>query len=141
MEGSFKGQKLVSQDETNCYWERRDADDCQTSFETFVKDTVESLSRRYDLCVPALAMCEMLTTCLDLENILTLLCGKRRHGQPCINEADLEEYGAEDFKSFISHVCSMEHVKLSIEDGTVVLNPRLSHILYRKLKQGIKDIL
>ena len=106
MEGSFKGQKLVqgwklvSQDETNCYWEARDADDCQTNFETFVKDIVESLGRRYDLCLPA--MCEMLT-CLDLENISTLLCGKRRHGQPCINEADLEEYGAEDFKSLISH--------------------------------------
>ena len=122
-----QGWKLVSQDETHCYWEARDIDDCQTSFKIFVKDSLESLSRRYDLCVPA--MCEMLT-CLDLENIVTLLCGERRHGKPSIDEGDLEKYGAEGFKSFISHVCNMEHVKLAIEDGTVDLNPRLTLSLY-----------
>ena len=141
---SFKGQrlvkgwKLVSEDENNCFWEARDINDCQTSFKTFVKDTVESLSRRYDVCVPI--MCEMLT-CLDLENIIILLCGKRRQGKPCINEGDLEEYGAGGFKAFISHVCRIQHVKLAIEDGTIDLDPRLSHILHRKLKQGLKDLL
>ncbi|CAB3982578.1 Hypothetical predicted protein [Paramuricea clavata] len=144
MKGSFKGQKLVqgwklvSQDETNCYWEARDIEDCQSNFEVFVKDTVESMSRRYDICVPI--MCEMLT-CLDLESIITLLCGKRRDGKPCINEGDLEEYGTEGFKAFISHICSITHVKLAIEDGAIDLDPQLSHIVHRKLKQALKDIL
>ncbi|CAB4020645.1 Hypothetical predicted protein [Paramuricea clavata] len=144
MKRSFKGQKLVqgwklvSQDETNCYWEARDIRDCQSNFEVFVKDTVESLSRRYDICVSI--MCEMLT-CLHLESIITLLCGKKPDGKPCINEGDLEEYGTEGFKAFISHICSITHVKLAIEDGAIDLDPRLSHIVHRKLKQALKVIL
>ena len=35
----------------------------------------------------------------------------------------------------------MAHVKLAIEDGTVDLNPRLSHTLHKKLKPVLKDIL
>ncbi|CAB3976872.1 Hypothetical predicted protein [Paramuricea clavata] len=59
----------------------------------------------------------------------------------CINEGDLEEYGTEGFKAFISHICSITRVKLAIEDGAIDIDPRLSHIVHRKLKQALKDIL
>ena len=144
MNGSFKGQQLVpgwkqvSQDESYCYWEAREIDDCQRSFETFVNHAVESLSRRYEACVPV--MCEKLT-CLDIELIISLLCVERRRGKSCINEGDLEEYGAEGFGAFLSPFCSIEHVKLAIEDGVIDLDPQLTHILHRKFKQVLKDIL
>ena len=50
----------------------------------------------------------------------------------------LKNMGWKALMSFMNYVCSVEHVKLAIEDGTIVLNPHVSQILHRKLKQGLK---
>eukprot|EP00112_Aurelia_sp_Birch-Aquarium-sp1_P015931 Seg357.1 transcript_id=Seg357.1/GoldUCD/mRNA.D3Y31 product="hypothetical protein" protein_id=Seg357.1/GoldUCD/D3Y31 len=85
-------------------------------------------------------MCDQLT-CLDIEVIISLLCGERRNGKPAIDEIKLEEYGRDGFKEFVTYVCSQEHVKTAIDDGLLDIHPGLAHVLHRKLKQAMKMML
>jgi hypothetical protein len=58
-----------------------------------------------------------------------------------IDEAKLEEYGKEGFSHFFGHVCKMSHVQsLSCEDDEI-FNPKLSHVVHRRLKTALKDFL
>jgi hypothetical protein len=79
---------------------------------------------------------------MDLEEIFTLLCGllcgQRQRGKPVINEVQLEQFGNEDFKKFVAHVCNLKHVQSTIADGRLEMEPGLSHVIYRKIKQALK---
>ena len=78
---------------------------------------------------------------MDLEKIFTLLCGYRQRGKPIINEVQLEKFGNEDFKKFVAHVCKLKHVQSAIENGRLEMEPGLSHVIYHKMKQGLKYLL
>ena len=85
-------------------------------------------------------MCTSLL-CLDFETIITLLCGSRQNGKPVLNEVKLEEFAKDRFKRFIEYVCRQDHIQTAIKDGVLELEPGLSHVLHRKLKQVLKEII
>lgn len=143
-QNQFKGQQLVdgwetvAQDEDVDQWEARDAEDCQQDYVHFVHDLIESMDARYETCVSS--MCSLLK-CFDLEEIFVLLCGERQRGKPVIKEIELEQFGNENFRKFMAHVCSLNHIRSAIQDGTLEMEPALSHVIYRKLKQTLKYLL
>ena len=65
------------------------------------------MNARYDTCVPTLST---LLTCMDLEEIFVLLRRERPRGKPVLDEVKLEQFGNENFKKFVAHVCTLEHV-------------------------------
>lgn len=85
-------------------------------------------------------MCRHLK-CLDLASLLRLICGERCNGKVIINKGDLEEFGNAGFKAFLEYICLQDHIKVAIVEGELDLDPRPSHVLYRKLKQALKNII
>ena len=85
-------------------------------------------------------MCTTLL-CLDFETIITLLCESRQRGKPILNEVRLEEFGKNGSKRFIEYVCRQDHIQSTIKDGVLALEPGLSHVLHRKLKQTVKQTI
>ena len=53
----------------------------------------------------------------------------------------LEELGKDEFKRFMECVCRQDHIQMAIKDGVLELEPGLSHVLHRKLKQVLKEII
>ncbi len=127
-EKTFKGQdlvkgwKVISHDETTDHWIARELEDCEIEVHKFITDVVQSLEAR-------------------LESLVMLLCGKRRDGKVVIDEGDLEEFGEVGFKVFIAYICQQGHIQIAIREGEINLDPRLSHVLYRKFKQLLKDMI
>ena len=140
----FKGQqlvdgwKIVSRDANVDTWLVRDFCDCKKNFKIFVEDITNLQDARYNTCVAD--MCTTLL-CLDFETIITLLCGSRQRGKAVLNEVKLEEFGKNKFKRFIEYVCRQDHIQSAIKDGVLALEPDLSHVLHRKLKQTVKQII
>ena len=143
-DSTFKGQplvdgwKIIAHDDNVDTWLVRDVCDCKNDFQIFVGDMINSLDARYNTCVAD--MCTSLL-CLDFETIITLLCGSRQNGKPVLNEVKLEEFGKDGFKRFIEYVCRQDHIQTAIKDGVLELEPGLSHVLHRKLKQVLKEII
>ena len=100
------------------------------------------MDARYNTCVPSLCC---LLKCADMchkpAEIFKLLCGQRQKGKPVIKEVQLEQFGNEDFRKFVTHVCALKHVQFAITDGCLEMEPGLSHVIYRKLKQALKHLL
>ncbi len=144
MKREFKGQKLVEglelilQDDEVNNWVARDIQDCKEDFLIFVEDITQSIQKRYESCVSD--MCSSLQ-CLDLEQIVTLCSDYRKNGKPIIEEVELEEYGRVGFHNFIEFVCAQDQIRAAIEDGMLEIDPGLSHVLHRKLKQVLKEFL
>ena len=113
-------------------------EDCEADLHQFIVDVIQSLESRYTNCVPD--MCKYFTA-IDLECLFCLLVGTRRNGKPSISEAKLEEFGAEYFKKIMEYVCSQEHVAATIKEGSIDIDSRLSHVIHRRLKQTLKNIL
>lgn len=143
-ERKFKDQRLVtgwlleSRNEEHDDWVARELRDCEADLRQFVVDIIHSLQSRYTDCVPD--MCKYLTA-IDLESLFSLLVGERRNGKPLISEAKLEEFGTDFFKKIVEYARSQEHVAAAIEEGLVEIDSRLSHVIHRKLKQALKDVL
>ncbi len=116
----------------------RETKDCEDDLHQFIADLLESPQSRYTNCVSD--MCNYLTA-IDLENLFCLLVGERLNGKPSVSEAELEEYGREFFKKFIEYVCGQKHVAAAVKEGLLEIDPRLSHVIHRKLKQALKNIL
>jgi hypothetical protein len=53
----------------------------------------------------------------------------------------LEEYGKEEFSKFFSHVCTMPHVKKLIHNEEILTDAKLSHVVHRRLKVALKDVI
>ena len=53
----------------------------------------------------------------------------------------LEEFGRDGFKRFLELVCRQDHIQSAIQDGILQLEHGLSHVLHRKLKQTLKQIV
>ncbi|CAB3997079.1 Hypothetical predicted protein [Paramuricea clavata] len=85
-------------------------------------------------------MCKHFTA-IDLECLFCLLVGTRRNGKPSISEAKVEEFGAEYFNKIMEYVCSQEHVAAALKEGSLNIDSRLSHVIHRRLKQTLKNIL
>lgn len=58
-----------------------------------------------------------------------------------IDEAKLEEYGKEGFSHFFAHVCKMLHVQSLACEDDLNFNPKLSHVVHRRLKTALKDLI
>ena len=41
----------------------------------------------------------------------------------------------------MAHVCKLKHVQSTIENGRLEMEPGLSHVIYRKMKQALKYLL
>eukprot|EP00794_Sanderia_malayensis_P008335 gene8335-biopygen6173 len=132
------GWRLVSTNDGNDNWEAREPEDCEQDARTFIHDIISSMEARFDNCVGKLSR-ELV--CFDFENIVTLLCGKRRNGRPVISEGDLEEYYLPEFRRFVEYACSLKHIKAAIQEGDLQLDGRLSHVIYRNYKMFLKNLV
>ena len=116
----------------------REVKDCEDYLCQFIADLLHSLQCQYTNCVSD--MCKYLTA-FDLESLFCLFVGERTNGKPSVSEVELEEFGAEFFKKFVEYVCSQKHVAAAVEEVFIEIDPRLSHVIYRRLKQTLKKIL
>ena len=86
-------------------------------------------------------------TCLDLDNIMKLLCGKRLKTGKIkleLGEGELEKYGVENFSHFLKYVCSQPHIHcLKDAEGNEesLFDPALANIVFYKFKQGLRQFL
>ena len=116
----FKGWKVVSNETsvddkgnpvTIDHWSARQADDVQTDLGVFISDLLLSFDNRI---TKGSDKPMSILTCLDLDTIFTLLCGKRLMNskiQLSSGEASLENYGKANFERFYAYVYSLDHVK------------------------------
>ena len=69
-----------------------------------------------------------------------LSCGERQRSKPVIKELELERFGNEEFKKFMAHVCSLDHIRSTIEDGALQMEPGMSHVFLPKVKASPKTV-
>ena len=129
---------LVSRNDKTNHWIAREVEDCEKDFRNFVTDVIQSLNNCYSNCVST--MCDNLT-CLDLESLVQLLCGERHNGKIIIDEGNLEVFGEAGFKALLLYICKQDHIVSAINDGELEIDPGLSHVLHKKLKQSLKHII
>ena len=80
--------------------------------------------------------------CLDIESIAACLVGERNvNGIVKIDEELLETFGLEEFKEFYEYICSQDHIKDFAESNDIFLDPSLSHVVYRRLKSTLKELI
>ena len=80
--------------------------------------------------------------CLDIESIIGWLVGDRNiHGIVKIDEELLETFGLEEFKEFYEYVCGQDHIKDFAESNDILLDPSVSHVVYRRLKSTLKEFI
>ena len=80
--------------------------------------------------------------CMDLDQLIGCITGERKsHNVVKIDEAKLEHLAQEEFKEFYEYVCTQDHVKQLAEQRELNLQPSLSHVTHRKLKETSKMLI
>lgn len=135
------GWEKVDQDEENDNWVATEEADCQRNYEHFVHDLIESMDARYNTCVSTLCW---LLKCMDLEEIFTLLADSFKE-----ESLLLMKFKQSNLEMMFQEVCGTHRQTQTcpilpdsnIADGRLEMEPGLSHVIYRKMKQALKNLL
>jgi hypothetical protein len=132
--------KMVTMDN----WEMRVPSDVEKDVKVFMSDLLSSFELR--VASSSKPLVDILT-CLDLDNIVKLLCGKRLKTGKIkleLGEGELEKYGVENFTNFFTYVCSQPHIQcLKDAEGNEesLFDPALANTVFHKFKQGLRRFL
>ena len=132
--------KMVTMDN----WEMRGPSDVEKDVKGFMSDLQSSFEGR--VASSSKPLVDILT-CLDLDNITKLLCGKRlKTGKIKLDlgEGELEKYGVDNFCNFFTYVCSLPHIqRLKDAEGNEesLFDPALANTVFHKFKQGLRQFL
>eukprot|EP00794_Sanderia_malayensis_P008323 gene8323-9214_t len=58
-----------------------------------------------------------------------------------IGKAALQEFGNAQFEEFYDHSCSQKHVQELAESKDIIVDPALSHVVHRRLKNVLKNLI
>ena len=132
--------KMVTMDN----WEMRGPSDVEKDVKVFMSDLQSSFEVR--VASSSKPLVDILT-CLDLDNIMKLLCGKRLETGKTkleLGEGEREKYGVKNFCNFFKYVCSQPHIqRLKDAEGNEesLFDPALANIVLHKFKQGLRQFL
>ncbi|MCP4801188.1 MAG: hypothetical protein GY893_14695 [bacterium] len=136
MEGQSKGGE--EEEEPVIDWTARELEDCEGDLQLLARDLLNSLKAR----LANVSRMQKKLTSMDLDSIIGHVTGKRNaSGCVKIDEAALEHYGHDEFKEFFAYVCSQDHVQTLATSKDVILDPSLSHVIHRKLKVVLKELV
>ena len=125
-------------------WEMRSPSDVEKDVKVFMSELQSSFEVR--VASSSKPLVDILT-CLDLDNIMKLLCGKRLKTGKIkleLGEGELEKYGVENFCNFFKYVCSQHHIqrlKDAEDNEESLFDPALANIVFHKFKQGLRQFL
>ena len=86
-------------------------------------------------------------TCVDLDSLFALLCGERLlNGKVKLakGEAQLENYGKENFELLFSYGCSLERIRALASDenyDNLVFDSVFGNTVHHKIKQALRKAL
>ncbi len=112
-------------------------EDCEQDLRCLATDLLASIKIR----INEVSEMQRLMVCMDFDSIVKLVVGERnQNGLVKINEGALESFGTEEFGHFYHHVCSQRHIRELAELKDLMLDPSLSQVVYRALKNVLKDL-
>ena len=123
-------------------WRSRELPDVEKELKTFLTDLLASFGKRVTSCTQEV---QKVLTCLDLDKIFGLLCGKRlENGKVKLSggEGPQELHGRKDFERFYPYICSLPHIKeLALIEEELSFDPAFANIIFHKMKQALKLFL
>ena len=126
-------------------WEMHGPSDVEKDVKVFMSDLQSSFEVR--VASSSKPLVDILT-CLDLDNIMKLLCGKRFSRQGKSNwswaRENLKSMGSRILVTFFKYVCSQPHIQhLKDAEGNEesLFDPALTNIVFHKFKQGLRQFL
>eukprot|EP00794_Sanderia_malayensis_P004346 gene4346-4925_t len=130
-------QRAAENDPPNDVWTAREIHDCEQDLRCLASDLLTSFKIR----IQEVNQLQKVMLCMDLDSIVKLVVGERnKNGFVKINEGALESYGAEEFRLYYQHICSQRHIRELAELKDLMLDPSLSHVVHRALKNFLKDL-
>ena len=142
---TFKGTQLVRGwmvvSTENSVNENEELPDVEKELKTFLTDLLASFGKRVTSCTQEV---QKVLTCLDLDTIFGLLCGKRlKNGKVKLSggEGPLELHRRKDFERFYSYICSLPHIKELALIEELSFDPAFANIIFHKMKQALKLFL
>eukprot|EP00112_Aurelia_sp_Birch-Aquarium-sp1_P025226 Seg8290.1 transcript_id=Seg8290.1/GoldUCD/mRNA.D3Y31 product="hypothetical protein" protein_id=Seg8290.1/GoldUCD/D3Y31 len=119
-------------------WVARELNDCEEDLQKLATDLLSSIKSR----MAKVSDMQHKLVCMDLDQLVGCITGERnRQSVVKIDEAKLEHFAQEEFKEFYEYVCTQDHVQKLAEQRELNLEPALSHVIHRKLKEALKMLI